>query len=222
VTKVPAAADPLRKRDPLGVAGRTAAPDREAMRRAVLLVALSLAAGCTHGASPLPLPLPLGKSDVALAAGHWRSPDGFAPALSFELADGWQSSHRYADFFDVGHAEPGKDAPRMAVAFSIAEETDAHAVLDGIVDAASIPRLETFSTRLAGRPATQFYVRHLDRTLYHSGNFGLESDRAGIVGIYVVQAAPRTVLVVAVIVPDAARWEGELYAGEDMLRSLRF
>jgi hypothetical protein len=196
------------------------------MRRAVLLVALSLAAGCTHGApspaAPRASPLPLGKSDLALAAGRWRSPDGFAPALSFALDDGWQSIHRYADFFDVGHAEPGKDAPRLAVAFSIAEEVDANAVLDGIVDAASIPRLETFSTTLAGHPATELYVSGVDRTLYHSGNFGLESDRAGMVGVYVVQAAPRTVLVVAIVVPDVQRWKGELYVGEDMLRSLRF
>jgi hypothetical protein len=196
------------------------------MRRVVLLAALSLAVGCTHGATapaaPPASPLPLGKSDLALHAGRWRSPDGFAPALSVELGDGWQSIHRYADFFDVGHAEPGKDAPRLAVAFSIAEGTDADAVTDDILESAAIPRLQTFSTTLAGYPATQFYVAGVDRTLYHSGNFGLTSDRAGMVGVYVVQARPRTVLVVAVIVPDRLHWQGEYYQGEDMLRSLTF
>src|SRR4051812_13067031 len=90
------------------------------MRHAVL--ALLLVAGCADpAAKPYGTPLPLGKSDLRLDAGAWASPEGFAPRLVLRLADGWQSVHRYADFFDVGYPEPGQDVPRLAVAFSRAE-----------------------------------------------------------------------------------------------------
>jgi hypothetical protein len=201
------------------------APTVGGVRHAVRLVPLLLALACTRGTSvsspeaPAASPLPDGKFDLRLHAARWRSPDGFAPVLSFELGEGWQSVHRYPDFFDIGKPEPGHDAPRVAVAFSIAEKDDADAVVDDVVYAGHRRFGPPQTTTLAGRPATLLDARGGSGPVYSSGNLGLDlSPKQGLT-LYVVQLDAR-VLVVAIIVPDVARWEGERYAAEAMLRTL--
>ena len=85
-------------------------------------------AGCEHELdsvppsqrSPLPesAALPSGKSDLALETGHeYRSPPGFEPVLRFEVdEDGWVSTHRRADGFDMSRPSPSADAPIVVVA----------------------------------------------------------------------------------------------------------
>lgn len=71
-----------------------------------------------------PEPLPLGKSELALSPNvQYVSPEGFAPAVSFQaFADGWVSTHRSADAFDVSRPLPAGDGPLEVIAFIVPPE----------------------------------------------------------------------------------------------------
>jgi hypothetical protein len=192
------------------------------MRLAIALV-LVAAIGCGDAAapprsSPTPravggTPLPLGKSDVPLKPGRWRSPDTFSPAVSVEVTGaGWQSAHRFEDMFDVGRPEPGKDVPRLAIAFSLATgptaadvERDVRARTGSAVSA-SVP------DRIGSATATRFDLVGGTGEVYRSvtGGFGLYADARQRVRFWVADVGGR-VLVVTAIVPDAAKhWATEL------------
>jgi hypothetical protein len=175
-------------------------------------------------AAPLPAgsPLPPGKSDVVLRPGRYRSPDGFVPALSVEVSGtGWRSAHRFDDMFDVGRPEPGKDLPRVAVAFSVAGGTEA-AVLADLVARAGPAAARPVATTFARQPATRLDVTGGGGELYRSrtGGFGLYMDPAQRLRL-VVATVGGAVVVVAVIVPDRARWAAMLPLATAVLDSAR-
>lgn len=71
--------------------------------------------------------LDLGKSMVELEAGTlYRSPRGFAPQLTITVsADGWVSTHRGLDAFDVSQPAPGADTALAVYAFVVPPERSA-------------------------------------------------------------------------------------------------
>ncbi len=129
------------------------------MRTRVLLVAALIVAaplaGCSDGrgdvpagpaASPLPSPtgpppgtLPLGKSDFPLEQRvEYTSPDGFVPQVQFEVfIDGWRSTHRSADAFDVSIPAPDVDAPLVVRAFLVPPEPSVKEALAAITQRAT-------------------------------------------------------------------------------------
>jgi hypothetical protein len=188
----------------------------------VAAVTFLLAAACAHrAAAPRPpeaTPLPLGKADQRLDAGRYRSPDGFTPRLTLMLnATGWQSIHRYEDFFDVGRPEPGKDVPRLAIAFSHASRPSAADVIADI--RAAQPAVTESSGVLAQRPATVLDLVGGTGEAYRSGNLGLDADTGQHLRFSVADVDD-TVLVVAVIVPDEKNWPAESAAATLVLASL--
>ena len=166
------------------------------MRR-LLATLLLLLTACARGAAPATLPL--GKEDLPLKAGTYRSPDGFTPRLDLRLdGDGWQSVHRYDDFFDVGHPEPGADVPRLAIAFSRTDRAP-DAVLRVFGE-------HPTDATLAGRAARFVEVTgHPDEEVYRNGDLGLYGAVGQTIRLYAT-AVGGTTLVVAVIVPDPRNW----------------
>jgi hypothetical protein len=83
---------------------------------------------------PEPQQLPLGKSVVPLQPDTgYRSPEGFAPPVVVQpSADGWVSTHRSADAFDVSRPLPDVDAALVVVAFMVPGQTSAEAVRQAV------------------------------------------------------------------------------------------
>src|SRR5689334_10518914 len=88
-----------------------------------LLLGLTVSlAGCGGGADPVGAGpstaqaerLPSGKADLAVS-GRYTSPERFAPEITLEVPQGWNSVHRGADGFDLGRPDPNRDAPLVAV-----------------------------------------------------------------------------------------------------------
>jgi hypothetical protein len=102
--------------------------------------------------------LELGKTDVALSRGLVRSPEGFAPALTFEVTDGWSSVHRYADSFDVGLPDPDSDGPLVAVTFSVAPEPTGAAALAAIGDRVPTAKATSTSGELGGQQVGRLHL----------------------------------------------------------------
>src|SRR4051812_7645583 len=69
--------------------------------------------------------LTTGKSLVPLAAGSsYQSPDGFAPMVTVAITgDGWVSTHRSTDAFDVSQPRTDADAALVVLAFMVPSET---------------------------------------------------------------------------------------------------
>jgi hypothetical protein len=83
---------------------------------------------------PEPQRLPIGKSEMALHAGTgYRSPEGFAPQVIVRpSAEGWVSTHRSADAFDVSQPLPDEDAALVVVAFIAPTQASTHAVRQAV------------------------------------------------------------------------------------------
>ena len=112
---------------------------------AVLLAAAAFTSACSSSgnqadgrsaapstaAAPKVKTLPLGKADLALKPdATYASPDGFTPALRITIpGDGWNSTHRGADAFDIGQPVPGVDAALLVVAFLTPQEASAEEAL---------------------------------------------------------------------------------------------
>jgi hypothetical protein len=185
--------------------------------------ALLLVAGCAKSsdtlvARPVGTPLPAGKADLPLSAGRWVSPDGFAPPLSVAVGAGWTSVHRYADAFDVGRPDPARDAPLVAVTFSLAAGTVAEVVADlRAAPGAGAAVADTF----ARRAATRVDVAGGDASVYRSRDADLELDGApGQRLRFLVTDLDGTVVVAAVVVPDARQWAAGLAAATPVLASV--
>lgn len=111
------------------------------MRRA-LIAALLLTAGCASGGTPVDtgvpsvLPsasvdadvLPAGKSLLPVS-GVVYSPLDFVPPLRLTVPDGWSSTHRGDDAFDLSRPDPTKDAPQVVVAFITPDDATAEDAL---------------------------------------------------------------------------------------------
>jgi hypothetical protein len=88
---------------------------------------------------PAPGTLPLGKSDFRLEQGvQYTSPEGFVPTVQFEIfTDGWRSTHRSPDAFDVSIPAPKVDAPLVVRAFLVPPEPTVKEALAAITQRAA-------------------------------------------------------------------------------------
>ena len=175
----------------------------------------------TGSASPTAQVLEPGKSELTLDAGAVRSPDGFAPALELEVPAGWTSTHRYADAFDVGQADPTADAPLVVVAVTTAPEPDADAALAAVADRQRGADLTRGSGDLLGSPAHTLEVVGGDGPAYSSrdGSIGLDAVPGYRLRLLATDVAG-TALVVAVLVVDDERTDDLLSQAEALVGSL--
>ena len=184
---------------------------------AVLLAGSVLASGCggddpeapsagtsTSTATPTvagPEELPLGKALLALDAGAtYRSPDGFAPRLEITVpGEGWNSTHRGADAFDVGQAVPGEDAALVVVAFMVPAEATVAEALTALEAAAGAA-----GATVTERGADEIRVSDGDGPLVESRDGGIALD--AVPGGYVdIEGGPGAAPLLTVTwVPDAA------------------
>ena len=190
------------------------------MRTRVLLIGAVLTAttlvGCGDGAdseaqppqSPPtsepqePQPLQSGKSELPLADGEvYLSPDGFAPQLRLQIpGDGWVSTHRGADGFDVGQPVPDVDAALLVVAFLTAPEATSEAALQAIAQ-----RAQDAGATVAGAGTPTLQVTGGDGPLVTSRDAGIALDAVpgGYASISATDSDEGTLLEVT-WVPDAA------------------
>lgn len=117
--------------------------------------------------------LSLGKSVVALDEGtSYRSPDGFCPSVEVHVpGNGWISTHRSADAFDVSRPRPDADAPLVVNAFVIAPESS---VADAI--AAVRRRAEDAGATVVEESGTEIAVSGGDGPLIASRDGGIALD----------------------------------------------
>jgi hypothetical protein len=176
----------------------------------------------TATASPTTQVLQLGKSELTLTAGAVRSPDGFAPAVELDVPAGWTSSHRYADAFDVGRADPSADAPLVVLAVTTAPEPDAAAALKAVAERQRGADLTRGTGDLLGSPARSLEVVGGDGPAYASRDGSIALDavpgyRLRLLATDIGGAA----VVVAVLVVDDERTEGLFAQADTLVGSLR-
>jgi hypothetical protein len=189
------------------------------------LLALVALAGCAGdaqdpGSTPEPAAestqagpesLPLGKSLFPLAPGtEYGSPEGFAPLLRVRAAgEGWVSTHRGADGFDIGKPRSDADAPLVVVAFVVPPEQSAAEGLAAIrerADAAGATVADTsdlFGTLAAGG----VQITGGDGGLVTSRDAGIALDAlpAGRVEIWPAGRGADAMLIVS-YVPELSDW----------------
>ena len=201
------------------------------MRRALLAVLLAAACSTGGGAPDSGVPaspsvavdegvLPAGKGDLPVS-GVAFSPRDFVPALRLTVPDGWNSTHRGDDAFDLSRPDPAKDAPLVVVAFVTPQ------------DATAAEALTTLRTRLAGAtsvtgtvggmPAEGLDVRDGSGPLVESpaGTLSLDrspGQRARVLALDVDDVP----LLVVVAVPDGTRFETVLPDVTELLAGVRF
>jgi hypothetical protein len=189
------------------------------MRTRVLLVAAVLTATTVSGCggedskdaepapsaaqeSPEPELLASGKSLLELEDGkEYVSPSGFAPQLRLKIpGDGWVSTHRGADGFDVGQPVPDVDAALLVVAFLTAPEPTADQALQTISQ-----RAEAAGATVDGAGGPTLHVTGGDGPLVTSRDGGIALDAVpdGYSTIEVTDTGGGTLLTVT-WVPDAA------------------
>jgi hypothetical protein len=171
-----------------------------------------------------PATLPAGKSDLELAAGTYRSPAGFAPALQVTLTGtGWRSTHRGADGFDLSRPDPTKDAPLVALVVVTPPESDAAAALAGLTARArrAGARVRPGEQMLSGVRARLLDVQRGDGPLVVSREHGIAldavSDGRSRIVVWEVSGQP---VVATVFVPDRTHWSAALRAARPLLSSL--
>jgi hypothetical protein len=176
----------------------------------------------TAAARPAAQVLELGKSDLPLDAGAVRSPDGFAPAVELDVPAGWTSTHRYADAFDLGQADPTADAPLVVVAVTTAPEPAAGAALTAVAERQQGADLTRGTGDLLGSPARSLEVVGGDGPAYGSRDGSIALDavpgyRLRLLATDVAGAA----LVVAILVVDDERTKDLLAQADALVGSLR-
>jgi hypothetical protein len=176
----------------------------------------------TVAASPTAQVLELGKSELELDAGPVRSPDGFAPAVQLEVTDGWTSSHRYGDAFDLGRPDPTADAPLVVVAVTTAPEADAAAALAAVAQRQEGAELTHGTGELLGSPARSLEVVGGDGPAYGSrdGSIALDAVPGYRLRLLAADVAGAPV-VVAVLVVDDERTADLLTQADALVGSLR-
>ena len=197
---------------------------------ALVVLALAACSGENPAASPAatstaaspspsgaPAPLPLGKDDLVVSAGAHSSPDGFEPAVSLVVPEGWTSVHREADAFDLGEPDPQADAPLVAVVFLTPPESSAQEALDAVtsrVPDASAPA----QSAIGAIPATSVDLTGGEGQLVASRDGGVALDAAPgqRMRVYAADVAGHPLLVV-VLVPDGRRWRTAIPHAEALL-----
>ena len=145
---------------------------------------------------------PTGKSVLDLEDGkEYASPAGFAPELRLTIpGQGWVSTHRGADGFDVGQPVPDVDAAMLVVAFLTAPEATSDEALQAIVG-----RAEDAGAEVEGVPSKTIHVTGGDGPLVTSSEAGIALDAVpdGYSTIEATDTEGGTLLKVT-WVPDAA------------------
>jgi hypothetical protein len=120
-----------------------------------------------------PSVLALGKSTLALHEGtYYRSPDGFCPSVELHVqGDGWVSTHRSTDAFDVSRPQTDADAPLVVQAFVIAPEASVDEAM-----AAVRQRAEDAGAEVVQDGDTGITVRGGDGPLITSRDGGIALD----------------------------------------------
>src|SRR4051794_10014342 len=176
----------------------------------------------TDAATPTAQVLEPGKSEVALAAGAVRSPDGFAPAVALDVPAGWSSTHRYADAFDVGRADPAADAPLVVVAVTTAPEQDAAAALAAVARRQAGAELTRGRGELLGSPARSLEVVGGDGPAYGSRDGSIALDAVPGYRLRLLATdVDGSAVVVAVLVVDDERTEDLLAQADALVGSMR-
>lgn len=153
-------------------------------------------------------PLPTGKSDLAVAAGTYLSPEGFSPALELQVPAGWTSVHRAADAFDLGKPDPERDAPLVAVVVMRPPQATAAEAVKAVRDAATGAVAPVVGDFLLGKPALGLDVLDGDGEVVSSADGGVALDAAAGQRLRVLAVdVGGSPLLVAVVVPDATRWD---------------
>lgn len=194
----------------------------------VLVLALS---GCTGGApqdsgvpaSPTvtvdPQVLPAGKAELPLS-GLYFSPRDFVPALRLTVPDGWTSTHRGDDAFDLSRPDPAKDAPEVVVAVLTPPEATAAEALTTL--RARLGDATSATGSVGGLPAEGLDVVDGTGPLLESPAGTLSLDRAaGQRARLLALDIDDTPLLVAVVVPDGSRFDDLLPDVSKLLAGIR-
>ena len=198
---------------------------------AVILALVLALAGCTSGApkdsgvpthpsvTVDPQVLPAGKADLPLS-GVFFSPRDFVPALRLTIPDGWTSTHRGDDGFDLSRPEPGKDAPQVVVAVLTPQDAPAADALSTLRQ--RLGDVTPTTGTIGGLPAEGFDVVGGSGPLVESPAGTLSLDRAsGQRARLLAVDIDDTPLLVAVVVPDGSRFDALLPDVTKLLNGIR-
>lgn len=169
--------------------------------------------------APAAVALAVGKSMMPLSAGRYRSPEGFQPALNLTVPDGWTSTHRGSDAFDLGKPDPARDAPLVAVVFFAPPAPTASAALAALRKvAATSGTLTTVTGDIGGVPAQGIDLDGGTGQLIASADNGIALDAAPgqRVRLLAADVAGRP-LVVVILVPDGKQWDTVLAQATQLL-----
>lgn len=187
-----------------------------------LLLVAALLAGCSTGSTvtdsgiPSVLPsvsaepgvLPTGTSNMVVS-GVVFSPLDFVPPLRLTVPQGWTSTHRGDDAFDLSRPGPSGDTPLVAVAFITPDEptaADALKTLSGRVG----PGLPVTGT-VGGVAAQGFDVVGGTGPLVQSPAGTLSLERAPGQRVRILALDLDDVpLLVLIVVPDGTKFQAEL------------
>ena len=131
----------------------------------------------------------------------YASPDGFAPRLHLTIpGEGWVSTHRGPDGFDIGQPVPDADAAMLVVAFLTPPEATSDEALQAIVG-----RAQDAGAELAGVPSRTIQITGGDGPLVTSRDAGIALDAVPD-GYSTIEASDTDggALLKVVWVPDAA------------------
>lgn len=149
--------------------------------------------------------LPIGKSNLPLVAGRYRSPAGFRPSLGLTVPAGWSSVHRGADAFDLGRPDPTRDAPLVAIVLLTPAEPTAAAALAAVRTRVTG---NAVNATLAGVPAEGLEFTGGTGTLIASSGGGIALDAVpGQRGRLLAADIAGRPVVCVVLVPDAGQWD---------------
>ena len=153
--------------------------------------------------------LPPGKSVMTLAAQTYAAPPGFRPQLRVAVDEGWLSTHRSSDAFDLSRPDPQRDAPAVAVVVLHPAGRDSRAVARRCVAEArrAGAQVATQEGRLSGAAATTVDVRGGDGEVIagREGGIALDATPRGRLRITLADFAGG-VLAVVVYVPRGQDW----------------
>jgi hypothetical protein len=194
---------------------------------ALLLVALLTLSGCATGGSdnsgPDQVPesatadpsvLPTGRTPLVLTPGSHYSPVGFVPALALTVPAGWSSNRRGDDAFDL--LRPG-----LTVVFDTPREDSAAAALAAARASVQGGRVTPARGTLVGEPATGFDLVGGTGVLLTSPSGTVRLTAAPGQHLQLLGAdVDQVPLLVAVVVPDGARWTALQPAAQQLVSSV--
>jgi hypothetical protein len=168
--------------------------------------------------------LAAGKFVLAVDPGEVRSPRGFHPEVTMHLERAWTSTHRGADGFDLGHPDPDRDAPGVAVVLLVPPTHTRSATVTAIVAAAQAAGATVHQGRgaVGETPADAVDIRGGTGEVVASRaqTIALDATRGGHLKVLVADVAGSTVVAV-VLVPRARQWAHWWPQARALLTTLR-